>query len=344
MNLLDLMKTLGPDGSVIQVAQTLDEMNDGILSHVNFIEGNMETGHQHAQQTSLPSVSLGAVNKGVVSRKGTTAQVTDTVSRLESLSEVASNMLERSPNPALSRMQYDLPHVESMHQRFFYNLWYGQVADNPLLYNGLTFRYSDPTENNGDNIIDGSGGVSTAGRTDLQSIWIIKWGPMTVTGIIPKRSVPGLQRQDWGEYLLEDDGSGTNARIKVYGTYFRWDAGIAIPDWRYAVRICNIPVTAVQEDAATGPNLPSLIKEAVERLPGSEGANIYLTRQMRAKLGQQLSAGVDSSTLTMENVGGVSSRRVMVFDETPIWRTDSLVPRTAAPPDGVKSGETAVAF
>ncbi len=344
MNLVDLYKTLAPDGTVMDVAQVLNEMNDGLMSSINFIEGNMENGHQHGFQTSLPATSLGAMNKGVVARKGTTAQVTDTVGRIESLSEVAVNMLERSPNPAQTRMIHDRPHIESMHRAFLWYLWYGNTTTEPLAFDGLTQRYNSPTANNGDQVINGAGGIDLAGRTDLQSIWLINWSPSTITGLIPKRTVAGLQTQDWGEYLLPDDGSNTNARIKVMGTYFRWDCGVTVQDWRYAVRICNLPVNAITPDASVGPNLPFIIKEAAERLHETSGARMYMSRRMKTLLGQQIAAGVENSTLTKEEVGGISSKKVLMFDDIPLFRTDSLVPRASAAPDAAVTGETAVTF
>lgn len=350
MNIVDLAKTIGHDGSVIEVMQVLNMLNDGIMSSLNFIEGNSEHGHMHGFQTSLPGTSLGAINKGVVASKGLTSQVTETTAKLESLSEVAENMLKKSPNPALTRMQYDKPHLEAMQQDFLYYWWYGRKDIDPLAFDGMVPRYSDPTAANGKNIINGAEGLDIAGKTDLESIWILNTGPTTITGIIPKRTTPGLITEDWGKYLLEDDGSNTNARIHVYGTYFCMYMGCAVMDWRYGVRIPNLSPSLITPDASSGPNLPALIKIGIERLQDTGGAKIYMSRTMRQLLGQQLANGVDSSTLQMTDLGGVSPRKILAFDDIPLYRTDSLRYSTVKPtlaqanPTTLYTGEPAVVF
>lgn len=341
---IDLMKAITPDGdSIMPVAEILNEVNDGILEYISFMEGNLPTGHRHRVRTGLPTVSRGRINKGVTASKGTTAQVTDNCAELESLSEVDAKLVEMAPDPAMFRLQEDRPHIEAMNQQFFQDLWYADETVDPDAFTGLVPRYSDPTASNADNLLDGSGGVDVSAATDLRSIWIICWSPTTCTGIIPKRTVANLQTMDLGEKWYEDDGSNTGARIRKYATYFRWMTGLAIPDWRYVVRIANISPSNIKDDASSGVSLPTILKDAIERLPSITGRPaIYMTRDVMQKLRRQLPSALDSSTLTMEDVGGISPRRRLVFDETfPVFRTDSLIKRDAA---GAASYDTFVNF
>lgn len=324
---LDLMKLIGPDGNQMQVAELLMQTNQGVLDYISFIEGNLTNGHQHAVRTGLPTVSRGRINKGVKATKGNTAQVIDTCAELESLSEIDVKLVEKAPDPAMFRWQQDSPHIEALSQQFVTDLFYGNELTDPDQYTGLAPRYSDSTADNADNIINAFGGDTTSlSGSDIHSIWLIGWSPMTCTGIIPKRGTPNLQQEDCGICWLEDDGSNNNQRMRVYRTYFRWQTGLAIPDWRYVVRIANIKDSAVIEDGSTGPKIPYLMKEAIERTPsmGSVRWAFYMNRRLLQKLRIQLPHVLKQSTLTMENVGGLSPRMMPTIDGIPIFRTDAL--------------------
>lgn len=325
---LDLMKLIGPDGNIMEVSELLMQSNDGILDYISFIEGNMENGHLHAVRTGLPTVSRGRINKGVVATKGNTAQVMDTCAELESLSEIDAKLVDKASDPMAFRMTQDRGHIEAMNQQFVFDLFKGDETLDPDQYTGFEARYSDSTAANADNIINGFGAATsglTAG-TDTSSIWLVVWSPLTCTGIIPKRSTANLQMMDEGVCWIDDDGSNTGARLKVYRTMFRWLTGLAIPDWRYVVRIPNIKLSLVTDDAATGPNLPVLMKDALERVPSlSMGrAAFYMNRSLMQKLRRQIASGVNASTLTMENVGGINPSVRPTIDGVPVFRTDTL--------------------
>jgi hypothetical protein len=327
---IDLLKLISPDGAVMPVAELLNETNDGLLDYISFMEGNLPTGHRYAQRTGLPAVSRGRINKGVVSSKGDTVQVTDNTGLLEAMSEVAARLVDMAPDPGAFRLTQDRPFLESMNQQFFRDLWRGDETVDPDSFTGLTPRYSDPTAANGDNIINAAGGTTAVTGNDIFSIWLICWSPTTVTGIIPKRTQANLKMEDRGMVTLDDDGSGTGARLDVYRTKFEWYTGLAVPDWRYAVRLCNVKLADVKDDASTGPNLPFLMKDMIERLPSVAGrCGFYMPRALVQKFRRQVPAALETSSLTQEMVGGMSPRLRPVFDGIPIFRTDSLVRRTA---------------
>lgn len=342
----DLMKMTMPDGSIGPVTEILNATNEGILEYMNFMEGNLPTGHRHQVRSGLPTVSRGRINRGVKATKGDTVQVTDNVAEYESMAEVGAKLLEMASDPGQVRFNHEVPHIESMHQRFFMDLFYGDERTEADNFTGLTPRYSDTDAMNADNILNGGEGLALADATDLRSIWLLCWSPTTCSGIIPKRSVAGLQREDLGVRWLEDDGSDEGRRIKIYATYFRWLVGLAIPDWRYVVRIANLPVSQIADDGSYGPHLPTIMKDAIERIPGMRGnCAFYMPRALRSKLRKQVAAGVEQSTLTMENVGGLSPRKMLVFDEAfPVFRTDALVPRVENDPKGAVTSEDIVVF
>lgn len=324
---IDLIKSMDPAGNLMSVAEILNATNEG-LDEMTWQEGNQTTGHTHRVRTGLPSVTWGQLYKGVVATKGNSVQVTDTTGFIESLSEVDARLVNLSSDPMGYRMQEDRPHVEAMSQEFMRVLFKGTAADADK-YIGLEARYnslSTATAATAQNVLNGAAGEDT----DLTSIWLIGWSPRTIFGIIPKNSKAGLQQEDAGLQWI-DDGITTGARMRVWRTYWRWDCGLAVADWRYAVRIANIDIGELTVDAATGPNLPNLMAEAMEHLPpdafGTTRPAFYMNRQVRMRLRQQMENRIKSSTLTLDDVGpagALSVKKKLHFDGVPINRCDVL--------------------
>lgn len=52
-----------------------------------WMEGNLPTGNQTTQRTSIPTPTLRRINRGADNVKSTTRQITDTCSMLEARSE-----------------------------------------------------------------------------------------------------------------------------------------------------------------------------------------------------------------------------------------------------------------
>ena len=315
--LLDITRAMDPDGSIATVAEILTETNEMLLD-IPFFEGNLPTGHRHTVRTGLPEPTWRQYYGGVQPTKGQRAQVQDNTAMMEAYAEVDKALADLNGNSAAFRLTEDYAHIEGMSQAASQAFAYGNASQDPTQFNGLTLRFNDLSADNADNIIDAGGTGS-----ENASIWLVVWGQQTCFGIYPKGSQGGLQMQDLGEVTLEN-ADGNYGRMQAYRTHYRWDMGLAVPDWRYVVRICNIDRANLNSDASgDSANLPELIFEAGERLPSmSLGQPIlYMDRRIRTKLRQQLANATTNSTLTWDNVGGI---RTMMIDEMPIRRNDRL--------------------
>jgi len=139
-----------------------------------------------------------------------------------------------------------------------------------------------------------------------------------------------------GEVTIEDvDGQG--GRMQAYRSHYKLSAGLTLKDWRYVVRICNIDKNNlsirfndgafVDTDGTTlkGPNLPDLMYQAMRVIPSmSRGrAAWYMSRDIATTFSQQLSHGVQNSTLTVDNQGG-DKRYTERWHGIPIRRVDAL--------------------
>lgn len=312
--LLDLAKLKDPDGAIADIVEILNETNE-VMDDITFQEGNLLTGHQHTVRTGIPDPTYTKFYGGVQPTKGTTVAVTDTTAILENYSEIDKRLADLANNKAAYRLSQDRAIIEGFSQEVANGIFYNDTATTPEKFKGLAPRFNDLSANNAENIIDAGGTGSDNG-----SIWLIVWSPRTCFGIIPKGSTAGMQVRDLGEDTkVNSDGS----MYQVYRTHYRFDVGLAVPDWRYVVRIANIDRSARTSDAATGPDLNDLMHQAVTQIPnlGAGRACFYMDRSMIGFLRRQTSAAVSQSTLSIDNVGGTMQTR---WHDIPIKRCDAL--------------------
>lgn len=313
--LLDLARRSDPDGTIADIVEILNQTNE-ILDDMVWIEGNLVTGHRTTIRAGLPTPTWRKMYGGVQPTKSRTVQVTDTTGMLEAYAEVDKALADLNGNTAAWRLSEEKPHIEGMGEEVVQTLFYGNEGTEPEAFTGLSPRFNSLSAANAENIID-AGGTGT----DNASIWLCIWDPSTGHGIVPKGSTAGLQMEDKGQVTIENiDGAG--GRMEAYRSHYRQDAGLTIRDWRAFVRIANIDRSALTTDASTGANLPNLMFQAEERVMRSGGrAAWYMDRGILTKLRQQSAAAVKTSTLTIENVGGV---RLSSFGGVPIRRVDAL--------------------
>lgn len=285
VTLLDWAKSIDPDGKTAKVAELLTQTNE-ILLDMPFIEGNLPTGHRASIRTGLPTATWRKLYQGVPATKSTRAQVDDACGMLEDRSEVDVDLANLNGNTAEFRLSEAQAHIEGINQGFCDALLYGDQTVNPERFTGLAPRFNSLSAANGKNIVNGLGAGS-----DNTSVWLIVWGPQTVTGIFPKGSKAGLIHEDLGVIDAFEAGSTTN-RFRAYADRWQWKGGLHVKDWRYAVRIANIDVSDLV--AQTGTQLPTantalmkLMVRAMSRVPmmGMGRPVFYANRTVKEFLG-----------------------------------------------------------
>jgi hypothetical protein len=315
LTLTEYAKRLDPDDRIARIIELLTQ-NNQVLQEMPFMEGNLPTGHRTTVRTGLPSVYWRLINAGVPTSKSTTAQVDEQTGMLEAYSQVDRDLAELGGDINGFRLSEAKPYIEAMNQEMASTLFYG-AASAAEEFVGLTPRYSSLSAGNADNIIDAQGsGVDNA------SIWLISWNEETVTGIFPKGSKAGLFHEDLGLETVENAGGVAGNLMRAYRDHWQWKAGVAVRDWRYAVRICNIDVSDLA--GATPADLIWYMQDAEERINDDLGTRaFYMNRTLRRYLRKLAYTKVQAGGgITFENVGG---KRVMFFGETPIRRVDALL-------------------
>lgn len=315
--LADLAKVTDPDGSIADVVEILNQTNE-ILADMTWLEGNLTTGNRSSIRTGLPSPTFRKMYGFVQPTKSRATQVTDNCGMMEDYSQVDKALVDMAGNPAAFRLQEDRPHIEGMNQTLATKLFYGDETTAPEEFTGLAPRYDSLSADNADNIIAGGGSGS-----DNASIWLICWSPNTCHGIIPKGSKAGIQQRDLGEQTVQDTVGGSTGLYQAYRTHYRWDVGLTLRDWRYAVRIPNIDRSLLTVDISTGADLNDLMHQAVTEIPNTSMGRCawYMDKQVLSFLRRQTSNAVANSTLSTDMVGGTMQT---TWGGYPIRRVDAL--------------------
>jgi len=278
--LLDWAKEIDPDGSTSVVAELLSQSN-GLVRTMMLQEGNLPTGHRITQRTGLPTSYWRLMNQGTPSSKATTAQVDEQVGTLTSRSEIDRKIVDLNGNTSQYRLSQASAHMESMNQEMAGTVLYG-TASNPEEFVGLAPRYSSLSGAIASNVL------SAGGTTNLTSIYLVGWGDNTIYGIFPKGSSAGLVHENLG---LIDAFDASNNRFRAYADSFEWDCGIAVEDWRYGVRICNIDTVALAAQtgtqAATATTaIMKAMSRAIDRMQSTAGVDprFYVNRTVASYL------------------------------------------------------------
>jgi hypothetical protein len=280
--LLDVAKSLDPDGKTATVVELLNQTNE-ILLDMPFIEGNLPTGHRTTVRTGLPTSTWRKLYQGVDPSKSERAQVDDSCGMLEARAAVDKDVAELNGNGAAFRLSEAQAFLEAMNEGMASAMLYNDSSINPERPMGLAPRYNSLTAKNGVNVLN-AGGVGA----DNTSVWLVCWGPNTVHGIFPKGSKAGLQHEDLG---LIDEFDANGKRFRAYADHWQWKVGISLRDWRYVVRIANIDVSDLQAGTGTQADTvaTNLIKQmvvAMAKIPsmGMGKPVFYVNRTVKAYL------------------------------------------------------------
>lgn len=318
LTLADWAKRLDPDGKVPMIVELLSQTNE-VLLDMRWIEGNLPTGHRTTVRTGLPVVAWRLLNTGVAPSKSSTAQIDEQAGILEAWSEVDVDLAKLNGNVQAFRLSEAKAFIEAMNQEMAQTLFYGNAGLAPEEFTGLSVRYSSLTATNASNVLN-AGGVGS----DNSSVWLCGWSDQTLMGIFPKGSQAGLQHDDYGEQTVTVSTGIGGTKMRAYQERWQWKAGIALKDWRYAVRICNIDISNLVAKTSAADLIELMIK-AIHRIPalGLVKPAFYMNRTVFQMLDIQRRDDVMAGGgITYNDVDGMMRP---TFRGIPIAKCDALV-------------------
>jgi hypothetical protein len=250
---------MDPDGKISTLVNLLSQQNS-ILDDMLAAECQSGNAFEYTQVVKLPTPQRRSYNQGVVRTMAGVAKQVTTCSEYADWATIDASLARLGGNLGELRAQEDFLHMEGMNQQIASDLFYSNRASDPTAFTGLANIYNTvnpATSQIARNVID-CGGTGS----DNTSMWMITWGPKHIHTIFPKGLPAGIQHKDFG--LLPIVDAAGNEFI-AYRTWLQWNIGLAIHDWRFAVRAANIDVSDLTGGSAA--NLLSVLAQMVMKPP-----------------------------------------------------------------------------
>lgn len=316
--LLNVAKRLDPNGGIAAIAEVL-EKNIPTLEDIPWVEGNLPTGHRITSRTGLPSPSWRKLNQGLDPVKSETAQYDESCGMLEAYSKVDVDVAALNGNTAAFRASEDKAFIEAISEEFVRAVFYENAVSSPERIHGLSPRYAASSGYTASSYVLPKGTLS---GSNCQSVWLITWDPERIFGIYPKASIAGLAMHDMGVQLVNDANS---KQFRAYVSHFQQKCGVAVKDYRYAVRMQWDPDDGTTF-ADTGKNMYLYMQEMLDTVfKVTPNTRFYMSRTSSKKLNTNLAAN-SVNFLEYVSMGG---RRVPHFLGVPIRIDDTLTGESA---------------
>lgn len=317
--LMDVAKVTDPGGKIDRVTNIIQYSNE-IIDDIPWYEGNQATGHMMTLQKTKSTPYFRLLNAGIVPQKSTTGQVTEACAIMENRNQIDINVARINGNTEAFRMSQDTPMIEGFSDSLATKLIYGDSSVTPEEFNGLASRYFSlgSTYQTSTQMIDAGGTGS-----DNTSIYLVGWGSNKVYGIYPKGSKAGLDYQDLGIQEVTTNAT-TGARMRAYESWMQWQCGLAVEDYRYVVRICNIDYSNLQtasDSSDSSPNLIKFLNIALDTIPSISNCRpvLYMNRAVRAYLRVKMmdKSNLYLTTSDMTTPNGITRRGQLYFQGIP---------------------------
>lgn len=280
---VDFLKGLDAKGNfnhrVINLAVKANEM----LDDITVIEANNGTALETTYRTEVPKPVWTQYYSGTPSNKGSKAKLKVTGGRMSQKVTIDKKMYDdaekKSRDAADSLLADEIDSAqEGMRIEMGNMLIYGLLEDNPLGFNGL-FKHYDRYGSNDDknsahyvfNALKAYSGTPAAaddGKTsDLGSIALIGWSPKTITCFHPEGDTQGgIEITPKRVVDVVDPDKKGDATYEAYLQYLYWNLGLAVRDFRYGGRICNIQRDYMLSGADKGAAYVELIDRLAQRV------------------------------------------------------------------------------
>lgn len=299
-NLLDHAKQFSPTGDEYAVAKVLEQSNP-VIKDMPVIESNDESGHTYAVQTGIPEPTWRRAYQGVEPTKHTQKVVHDTYGRMSAYSIVDVAVAEKGGKIAETRAAMAEHHLEGMAQSMARKVFYGSNADNEKSFIGLAprFGFTSGAESSANVISNGGSGANVQ-----SSIYLVGWGKNKAFGFYPKGTRAGIKRYDYsanGPVPCELESGKT---FPGYKEQYEWLMGMAVADWRYSARLCNIQAPTSMDNDACKALFKNFMK-AVNQIHNVDAVNLvaYCSRDVKFALrnGFLLSGGTLAPQVYVQN-------------------------------------------
>lgn len=250
---------LDPTGKTAYLINLLSQ-NNPMLSEMMAVPCQNGNSFEYTQVVKLPAPVRRSFNQGVAATQAAVAKQIATAVEYSDTAQIDNSLASLNGNRNELRAREIMLHMQAMGQSVASDLWYSNNSTDPTAFTGFSNIYntvSTATSQIANNVLDCGGTGSTN-----SSIWLLGWGPNQIHTIFPNGMPAGLQHVDKG---LERVYDANGLPYYAWCDWLQWNIGLAIADWRYAVRACNIDVTTF--GGASAPDLIGILAAMVMKPP-----------------------------------------------------------------------------
>ena len=319
-SLQDIMASKDPDGKLSAVVDIITKSNP-IMQDIMWQEGLLEEGDRVTLRTKLGNPQWKRYNQYASASTSKVTQVDEVCGHVEDWSQIDADLARKAGDLNAFLMRESKAKIAAMGQAVVETMLYGNLSTDPATFQGFLPRLGGLNEEymSGEPVVIDAGGRNAAGNA---SILLVGWGTDTVHGIFPKYSKAGLDFQNKGLVTDVKDGKF----LDVYRSKFSWEAGLAVRDYRYIVRIANIDVASLAkigdaDDASAQLYLKFI--DAISAIPNPDAVKLcaYGPRKVWAALSKKAAlTGNRDNSQSITQVGMVSD-----IMGVPFRRLDSML-------------------
>lgn len=279
-------------------------------------EGNETDGNTTVVRETQPTGTWTSMSEGVQPEASATREIWDAAGMLEGYSVIPMRYLDKSPNSAAAREQEITSFVQGFAENVEDKIFYGDRNLDPKQFFGLDQRFSLLGGETGGQIIDGGGT-----GTDNTDIWFVCWGDAATSLFFGANGTAGMQVRNRGIQTLDRYNDGTLQECAV--TYFGWEVGLMVEDYRSIARVANLDTSLVIAGTKTGQQIVEDMIDAYFAIPNrfrTKRKTIYCNRTIVAALTKGAQAQANNN-LSMANWEGTE---IVHFMGIPIIQSDSI--------------------
>ena len=315
---LDFVKGLDPKGNFAHRIVELVAKKVEMLDDMTVIAANNGTALETTVRTETPTPVWTTYYGGIPSNKGSKAKIKVSCGRMATKILVDKKLYDDSKDKDAVLEDEITANITGMRNELANAIIYGLVKENPLGINGLFKHYSAYDNSNTDdtdsahyviNALGTSG--DTAAKSKLGSMALVGWSPNTITAFHPENSsTGGIEKSDKRVTDVADPDIGGDATYEAYLQYLYWNLGIAVRDYRYGGRICNIQRDRMLTKTYEGAYVELIDRLSQRVLDDEVKQAFYMDKQMWENVCVLFSRLTRANAITFQHIEGRKEKKL----------------------------------
>lgn len=314
---LDFVKGLDPKGNFLHRVIELIAKKNEMLDDITVIAANNGSALETTVRTESPTPVWTTYYGGVPSNKGSKQKIKVSGGMMATKIMVAKKLYDDAKDKDAVLEDELSQNIVGMKNELANALIYGNIKDNPLGINGLMKHYAahscdDDTESAHYvlSALDVAGASSDT--TKLGSALLIGWSPNTITCFHPEHSgTGGIEKGERRTTDVADpDQPDNDATYEAIVQYLYWTLGIAVRDYRYGGRICNIQRNKILTKGKEGDYVELFDRLAQRVLDDGAKQAWYMDRDMWEKVCTLYSRLTRANAFEIRQVEGRKERKL----------------------------------